>query len=92
MKASVILALFASTGMATVYDGRNNLCPTGLTYGSITCCSTNVLGLLSLDCESPKNYPRNGRDFRVQCGSRSAMCCTLEAADQGVLCKKAIGA
>ena len=56
MKASAVLvALCASVSMATTYNkGGPQLCPTGLLYNSIKCCSGSLLDILGLDCVNRK--------------------------------------
>ncbi|KAG6041587.1 hypothetical protein E4U41_003324 [Claviceps citrina] len=53
----------------------------GLIAGTSVCCATNVLGLVSLDCEIPR---------KSGCEKGVPSCCTLLIAEQGVLCKKAV--
>ncbi|KAL7893777.1 hydrophobin [Trichoderma sp. TUCIM 5745] len=55
-------------------------CPGGLTNSSPMCCSTNVLGLLGLDCQPV------GKDGCQ--GSSKPNCCTLGLAGQGVICNE----
>ncbi|KAM0452202.1 hypothetical protein ACHAPV_008773 [Trichoderma viride] len=55
-------------------------CPGGLTNSSPMCCSTNVLGLLALDC---MNVGEDGCP-----GASKPNCCTLGLAGQGVICSE----
>ena len=93
MKVSAVLvALCASGSMATTYSkGGAKLCPDGLLYNSVKCCSGNLLNILGLDCVNPSKYPTSASNFKSVCGSRQATCCTAELLELGVICNKAIG-
>ncbi|OAA82275.1 Trihydrophobin [Akanthomyces lecanii RCEF 1005] len=73
-------------------NGGEFHCPTGL-YSNAQCCSTDVLGVLGLDCSSPSKTPTSGDDFKAICGAdgKQAKCCVLPVAGQDVLCQDAIG-
>ncbi|KAK1254731.1 hypothetical protein MKX08_008726 [Trichoderma sp. CBMAI-0020] len=80
-----IVALFATGALAAV-------CPTGL-YSNPFCCSTQVLGIIGLDCDTPKANVIDGQSFRNACGAegKQALCCVAPVADQGILCQKPVG-
>ncbi|KAJ4163647.1 hypothetical protein LMH87_005361 [Akanthomyces muscarius] len=73
-------------------NGGEFHCPAGL-YSNAQCCSTDVLGVLGLDCSSPSKTPTSGDDFKAICGAdgKQAKCCVLPVAGQDVLCQDAIG-
>lgn len=57
---SVALALFGSLALAApasvVVRGGDGVC-SGTLYSVPQCCSTDVLGILGLDCETRKSLP-----------------------------------
>ncbi|KAK6527259.1 beta ketoadipyl CoA thiolase, th1 [Arthrobotrys megalospora] len=73
--------------------GDYEACPTGL-YSNAQCCSTDVLGVLGLDCSNPSSQPTSGSNFKSLCvaAGKKAACCVLPVAGQDVLCQNAIGA
>ncbi|KAM0459982.1 hypothetical protein ACHAO4_002109 [Trichoderma viride] len=80
-----IVALFATGALAAV-------CPTGL-YSNPLCCSTQVLGLIGLDCDTPKHTITNGPSFQAVCAGegKQPLCCVAPLANQSVLCQKPVG-
>ncbi|TQV96986.1 Hydrophobin 2 [Cordyceps javanica] len=74
-------------------SGGEFRCPAGL-YSNAQCCSTDLLGLVDIDCNVPSRQPTSGRDFRDMCAAtgKSAKCCVIPVAGQDVLCQDAIGA
>ncbi|KAH7310660.1 fungal hydrophobin-domain-containing protein [Stachybotrys elegans] len=87
-------ALFVATAMAipaTLVERQSyNPCP-GTLYSQPQCCATDVLGVLSLDCENPSAAPTDADDFEDICGSAQPFCCLLPLLDQGVLCQHPTG-
>ncbi|KAK3192305.1 hypothetical protein K4F52_001518 [Lecanicillium sp. MT-2017a] len=94
MKFFAVAALVASAMAAPALEARE-VCPGGLTNSNAKCCAVDVLGVLSLDCTTPKESPRDGKDLAKICaadGGKAAACCTLPVAGQGVICAKVVGA
>ncbi|OAA58331.1 Hydrophobin 2 [Cordyceps fumosorosea ARSEF 2679] len=77
MQTSLAAALFATVGLAIPLGPFT--CPSGLTYNNPQCCAVDVLGILTLDCESPDYY---GCDFGMV-----PACCTFTLLGQALFCK-----
>ncbi|KAK1243954.1 hypothetical protein MKX08_002092 [Trichoderma sp. CBMAI-0020] len=88
MKLFIAAALFTLSLAAPVTETKSHniaarstfSCPGGLTNSTPMCCSTNVLGLLALDCT---NVGQDGCH-----GASKLNCCTLGLAGQGVICNE----
>jgi hypothetical protein len=99
MQFFALAALFA-TAMAApsveLIQARStaaDLCPRGLIGASLQCCSTDVLGLVSLNCRPPTTTPTSALGFRDICAknAKQAKCCTASLLEQGVLCPNPVG-
>ncbi|KAG6020984.1 hypothetical protein E4U19_001468 [Claviceps sp. Clav32 group G5] len=99
---NIILALVAGTVLALPTTEKSasfpakmgshggGVCP-NLMYSVPSCCSTDVLGLLDLDCSTPSTT----WDLEGTCASigKSAHCCTIDLSNGlglDVLCTKLI--
>lgn len=74
---TLLAALSALTLVtASPIHKRQGVCTEEL-YTNSVCCDTDILGLATLDCETPRFVPQNGTDFRNICASRGqiARCC-----------------
>ena len=69
------------------------ICPSQL-YSNAQCCSTDVLGVADLDCNTPESAAKSAKDLGSICAQngKTAACCTLPLLGQGVLCTKPVGA
>ncbi|KAM3434799.1 hypothetical protein NHJ13734_005818 [Beauveria thailandica] len=76
-------------GHPTPPSGGNKPCPPGL-YGNPQCCATDLLGLVTLNCFTPKNSPTSANSFKRICAAdgQQAMCCVIPIAGQAVLCQE----
>ncbi|KAI9155458.1 Trihydrophobin-like protein [Paramyrothecium foliicola] len=97
MKFFAVAALVATVVAlpATELEARTgsgyNACEGGL---RARCCSTDVLGLLGLDCKTPSVTLTSANTFRETCknqGGRQARCCALPLLSQAVLCEDPVG-
>ncbi|PHH85286.1 hypothetical protein CDD83_638 [Cordyceps sp. RAO-2017] len=97
MHSLAILAAFASTALAApaahLEPRAGGFCPAGFLYSSPVCCSTGVLGVLSLDCKPPSKSPDSMNSFKSICASQAgkAMCCVIPVAGLAVLCTEPSG-
>lgn len=92
MKKIQIMTVLLGTALAHDFSSGSNpyndgnipsndsgpLCPTGL-YSQAQCCSTDVLGLVDIDCKNPSTSPSNLANFKRDCAKsgKSAKCCVL---------------
>ncbi|KAK2596690.1 hypothetical protein QQS21_006205 [Conoideocrella luteorostrata] len=85
--AAIVLLASVTVAHPTL-QARDGVCP-DLLYSVAQCCATDVLGVASLDCKTPSSA-FDSQDFKNSCSGGAAMCCTVPAASQGVLCQPAI--
>ncbi|KAL7897127.1 hydrophobin [Trichoderma sp. SZMC 28014] len=80
-----VVAFFATGALAAV-------CPDGLYFNPL-CCATDFLGVIGLDCSTPKGSIFDLTAFQDVCHSvgKQPLCCVAPAADQGILCQKPPG-
>ncbi|KAI0445699.1 fungal hydrophobin [Xylaria telfairii] len=87
--ASAVMASPAKRngGNPTPYDACSGL------YDSLQCCSTDVLGVADLDCQTPSAIPSSPSSFQAICakGGQRARCCVLPILEQDVLCQTPLG-
>ncbi|KIM42521.1 hypothetical protein M413DRAFT_26572 [Hebeloma cylindrosporum] len=62
------------------------------TASTALCCSTPVLGAISLDCAPPTDLPNDIPDFKKICSSdgKQAKCCFLAFVNEGFLCRNPV--
>ncbi|KAJ7809550.1 Cerato-ulmin hydrophobin family [Mycena leptocephala] len=60
-------------------------------YSVPQCCAANVLDVASLDCKTPSSAD-SVFDFKASCSDGKAQCCSVPAAEQGILCVDPVGA
>ncbi|KAL7788697.1 hydrophobin [Trichoderma ceciliae] len=96
MNFLAIAALFAAAAVAQPLEARGDgspICPFGL-FSNPQCCSTELLGIIGLDCKVPSKTPYGATEFRNICSKNGAkaLCCVVPIANQAVLCQPATGA
>ncbi|MEV5880364.1 hypothetical protein AB0L75_40505 [Streptomyces sp. NPDC052101] len=81
----------ALVGPATAQGG--NWWESGALHGELMYCSTDVLGVASMDCAPPHRLPASPEQARADAEAigKSPMVCTTGLAGQAALCNNAPG-
>ncbi|KYK58780.1 hypothetical protein DCS_05798 [Drechmeria coniospora] len=107
MQFSIVTVLAAVAGIAMAAPGsaieeRASTVCSGALYTNAQCCTTVLLGIVGLGCDSAgagagddvstdertvSGTPTDANDFQTKCGTKEAACCVLPVAGQNVLCK-----
>ncbi|OAQ61649.1 fungal hydrophobin domain-containing protein [Pochonia chlamydosporia 170] len=90
---SFVAVIVAMAGVAIAQptlQARDGVCP-GTLYSVPQCCGPNVLNVASLDCKTPSSAS-DITSFKGACSGSKPQCCTIPAANQGVLCIDPVGA
>ncbi|ODA84147.1 hypothetical protein RJ55_02665 [Drechmeria coniospora] len=92
MQFSIVTVLAAVAGIAMAAPGsaieeRASTVCSGALYTNAQCCTTVLLGIVGLGCDSVSGTPTDANDFQTKCGTKEAACCVLPVAGQNVLCK-----
>ncbi|KAF9770230.1 hypothetical protein IL306_012252 [Fusarium sp. DS 682] len=81
MQFYAIASLFlAGTAFALPAASANyEACPSGGLFGNPQCCGVNLVGVISIDCRSPTETPKDAKDFEAICAKsgQRARCCGL---------------
>ncbi|KAI0479403.1 Cerato-ulmin hydrophobin family [Xylariaceae sp. FL0804] len=85
--SAVVLAIFATAAAATPAKRSYKPC-SGTLETTAQCCSTNVLGVADLDCETPPKVPTSGPEFKEICAAlgKEPECCLLPVLGQALVC------
>ncbi|KAJ6585759.1 hydrophobin, partial [Mycena capillaripes] len=88
---AVVTLLFSASALAAPPSdlaSQGNVCPKP-GFNNPQCCSTDVVGIVDLDCRVPSGPPKNAKDFEEVCVStdQRARCCFLPVLEQDVLCE-----
>ncbi|KAL6897649.1 fungal hydrophobin domain-containing protein [Trichoderma evansii] len=103
MQFTTIVALFASLAMAapatevanaadTADAAQAGPCSSGLTNSTPQCCGAGLLGVLHLDCQTPRQVSSVLNPLSSVCALKGlqAKCCTVGIAGLGLLCQDAL--
>ncbi|KAH7230400.1 hypothetical protein MRS44_016071 [Fusarium solani] len=92
---SVLSLLFAgASAMPAAAVADYDACPDGGLFGNPQCCGVDLLNIISVDCRSPVEVPKDAAHFAAICaksGQRARCCGAAEVADLGLLCQKPVG-
>ncbi|KIN00078.1 hypothetical protein OIDMADRAFT_19353 [Oidiodendron maius Zn] len=88
MRASFIMVFSLATSILANHASlqpRSGICSVA---GIPLCCTTDVFGIVDLDCSSPPSIPANATDFSLICQTigRIDRCCEVLVGSVGIFC------